>query len=124
LVTLLGLADAGNEVEHKTFFDTLKVNPLLDVSEIRNRASEVKINLRYFEDGTVGVSLDETTKREDIADLLWVFAVPKTLNQVRLFYESLQSFCPANNARSRLLSAYVKCSIMQHHLFQEAFAAH
>ncbi len=77
-----GLAESGNEVTNDLFFDTIKVNPRLDQSEIRLRANERKINLRYYEDGAVGVSLDETTTREDVADLLWVFATPKTLNQV------------------------------------------
>jgi len=38
--------------------------------------------LRYFEDGCVGVSLDETITQKDIADLLWVFQSSKTLQQV------------------------------------------
>lgn len=31
------------------------------------------INLRYFEDGAVGVALDETTTMQDVDDLLWIF---------------------------------------------------
>ena len=44
----------------------------------------MKMNLRFYpdDDGAVGVSLDETTTRKDVADLLWVFASPKTLAQV------------------------------------------
>lgn len=64
------------------FFDTLKVNTRLDISEIKTRAAEQKINLRYFADGSVGVSLDETVNQKDITDLLWVFQCPKTIHQV------------------------------------------
>ncbi len=48
-----GLSESGNEVVNDLFFDTLKVYPRLDPSEIRHRASEMKINLRYYEDGAV-----------------------------------------------------------------------
>ena len=64
------------------FFDTIKVDPRLDISEIRTRASEQKMNFRYFQDGTVGISMDETINRSDVRDILWVFGTPKSLNQV------------------------------------------
>ena len=64
------------------FFDTIKVSPRLDISEIKIRAAELKMNFRYFADETVGVSLDETINRTDVRDILWVFGTPKSLNQV------------------------------------------
>lgn len=78
-----GLRDSGNEVlTGPVYFDTLKVVPRLDVKEVKHRATEMKINMRYFDDETVGISLDETINRTDVRDLLWVFAAPKSLNQV------------------------------------------
>ena len=74
--------NSGNEVETEMFFDTIKVSPRLDISEIKIRAAELKMNFRYFADETVGVSLDETTERTDVRDILWVFGTPKSLNQV------------------------------------------
>ena len=53
LLLAKGLSDAGNKVENGLFFDTIKVNPLIDLHEIRHRAMEMEINLRYFEDGSV-----------------------------------------------------------------------
>ena len=44
----------------------------------------MNLNLRYFDNEHVGISLDETTTRDDIKDLLWVFACPKSLAQVSL----------------------------------------
>jgi len=82
LLLAKGLRDSGNIIENELFFDTIKVSPRLDMSEIRIRASEKKVNLRYFADGSVGVSLDETVTQKDIADLLWIFQCPKTLPQV------------------------------------------
>ena len=82
LLLAKGLRDSGNTIQNEMFFDTIKVAPRLDLSEIKVRASEMEINLRYFDDGDVGISLDETVTQKDIQDLLWVFQCPKTIHQV------------------------------------------
>jgi glycine dehydrogenase len=45
-----GLRSSNNQVLNERFFDTIKVRPVLSVSEIRKRAEAKHINLRYFED--------------------------------------------------------------------------
>jgi len=82
LLLAKGLKDSGNIIENPLFFDTIKVSPRLDASEIRIRAIEKQINLRYFPDGSVGISLDETINQATVADLLWVFQCPRTIHQV------------------------------------------
>jgi len=82
LLLAKGLSESGNVIENPLFFDTLKISPRLDQGEIKIRAQEVNINLRYFPDGCVGVSLDETVCQKDVKDLLWVFQCPKTIQQV------------------------------------------
>ena len=82
LLLAKGLRDSGNIIENDLFFDTIKVSPRLDISEIKTRSTEKQINLRYFPDGSVGISLDETVNQNDIADLLWIFQCPKTILQV------------------------------------------
>ena len=77
-----GLRENGNVIENPVFFDTIKVSPRLSQTEIKIRAHEAKINLRYFDDGCVGLSLDETIQHKDLRDLLWVFQVPKTIEQI------------------------------------------
>lgn len=72
-----GLTQAGHSVRHKHFFDTLKVGLNCDLNEVRKRAEQKMINLRYFEDGDVGVSLDEVTRASDVQDLLDVFKCSK-----------------------------------------------
>ena len=55
------------------YFDTLKVhvhNPL----RLKELAESKGINFRYYPDGSVGISLDETTSLTDIADITSVFA--------------------------------------------------
>ena len=53
LLLAKGLQDSGNNVENGLFFDTIKVQPRLDIAEIKHRATEMKMNLRYFEDDSV-----------------------------------------------------------------------
>ncbi|XP_026485782.1 glycine dehydrogenase (decarboxylating), mitochondrial [Vanessa tameamea] len=70
-----GIRKRGHKQSNDVYFDTLHVIPVADhdASVIKARAQEKKINLRYFEDGAVGVALDETTTMQDVDDLLWIF---------------------------------------------------
>lgn len=68
------LEQAGHNVRNKNFFDTLTVEPKeMTQAEVQQRAQEKKINFRYFDDGAVGIALDETVKTQDLEDLLWIF---------------------------------------------------
>ena len=66
----------GYHQENDNFFDTLKIHLPQTASSIilRETALECKVNLRYFDDETIGISLDETTLPEDIGILLYIFA--------------------------------------------------
>ena len=55
----------------ESYFDTLAFEAGNQLEKIEARAKQKKINLRY-EGSRVGVALDETTARQDIADLGWV----------------------------------------------------
>ncbi|GIV36912.1 MAG: glycine dehydrogenase (decarboxylating) [Cyclobacteriaceae bacterium] len=57
---------------NRHFFDTLKIE-VSDKEAIRKEAEKRMINLRYFPDNHVGISLDETTTTEDLKELLAVF---------------------------------------------------
>lgn len=61
---------------NKNYFDTLKVElPTgISINALREIALECKVNLRYFEGGQVGISLDETTLITDLGVLLYIFA--------------------------------------------------
>lgn len=73
-VLAAGLREAGHSLANDDFFDTLHVVTDLPGQErIRKAAIAERINLRYFEDGAVGLSLDETTTPADIERLLTVF---------------------------------------------------
>lgn len=70
LATLLaeGLKHAGVSLAHGSWFDTLCLTGV-DAGKIHGRAMTHDINLHYFANGDVGISLDETTTAHDIATL-------------------------------------------------------
>ena len=71
-----GLSEAGHDVVHTDFFDTLRVRPSgVSVVEVLAAARERRINLRDLGDGTVGVALDETVGPEDLEDVMASFGV-------------------------------------------------
>lgn len=76
LILAEGIKMAGHYVtnENEAVFDTLKIE-LAGISqqELKERAQAKEINLRYYDDGCVGISMDETCNEPDIDALLWVF---------------------------------------------------
>lgn len=91
LILAQGLRDAGHTVHNELFFDTLKVTPASGAAAaVRARAEAKRINLRYFADGDVGVSLDETVRESDIDDLLDVFQVASKAEQVAALGATLE----------------------------------
>ncbi len=70
------LEKLGYKQLNKDFFDTLKIElpSNVSVNVLREIALECRVNLRYFESGHVGISLDETTQPTDIGVLLYIFA--------------------------------------------------
>lgn len=78
-----GLQEDGNQQANKLFFDTLRIHPRIGVEEVKKRANEKRINLRYYDDqGAVGVSLDETVTVEDVNDLFYVFGSNHTVEEL------------------------------------------
>jgi glycine dehydrogenase len=70
-----GLQRLGCQVEPESFFDTLRVNVGKGkAKDIMRRAIAHKINLRQFDDSTIGISLDETTSGDTLIALFEVFA--------------------------------------------------
>ncbi len=61
---------------NRDFFDTLRFELPANVSiqALREIALECKVNLRYFDNGLVGLSIDETTQPTDVGVLLYIFS--------------------------------------------------
>ncbi len=70
------LKELGYKPVNAGFFDTLKIElpDGVDIEKIREAALEKEINLRYNDDGTINLSLDETVSVADINTLIDVFA--------------------------------------------------
>ncbi|MGH9159613.1 MAG: aminomethyl-transferring glycine dehydrogenase, partial [Vicinamibacteraceae bacterium] len=73
-----GLAVLGCAQRNRHFFDTLRISGggdgPLPHERLREAALGAGMNFRYFDDGDVGISLDETTSAADVAGILSVFA--------------------------------------------------
>jgi len=65
--------DIGQDDPELLFFDTLRVRPKSDAGGVLAAAVKMGINFRDFGDGTLGISLDETVTRADVADILCAF---------------------------------------------------
>lgn len=61
---------------NENFFDTIrfKLPKHVKREDIEWLSHELEMNFRYFENGDVGISIDETTNREDMTWILEVFA--------------------------------------------------
>ncbi|MDJ0543228.1 MAG: glycine dehydrogenase (aminomethyl-transferring), partial [Microcystis sp. M53601_WE4] len=69
-----GLKQLGYQVGKEPCFDTLKVTVSTGVKDILAKAKTHKINLRYFDENNLGISVDETTSLRDVWDLWQIFA--------------------------------------------------
>jgi glycine dehydrogenase len=87
LVLAEGLRRLGFDVLPKVFFDTIRV-PLArsHSDQIAARANAQSINLRRYEDGSIGLSLDEVSSDEEVRRLLEIFVghdrLPFTLSEL------------------------------------------
>lgn len=70
------LSAAGHTVHHELFFDTLRVTPQAEIaSDLPSRASQAGVLFRTFSDGSLGISLDETTDLAALRGILGVFGL-------------------------------------------------
>jgi len=70
------LNSSGYTIIHDQFFDTIRIKLSgITSTEVRQSAEDHNLNFRYFENGEVGISLDETVSPGDLSDILSVFNV-------------------------------------------------
>ena len=71
------LAQLGHETASGPYFDTLRVRPRgVSTDEVHARALAAGINLRRYDDGCVGIALDEPTSLSEIEAIASSFAAP------------------------------------------------
>ena len=79
-----GLRNGGVEVVNDTFFDTLTISVPGRATAIGALARSHGINLRLVDHDTLGVSLDETTTRQVVADVWTSFGVAASVDDLDL----------------------------------------
>jgi glycine dehydrogenase len=66
------LLAAGLRQTNGAYFDTLRIEGA-NAATVSRAAAAAGINFRYFEDGAIGISVDETTTIEDVTDIVKTF---------------------------------------------------
>ncbi len=67
------LQDAGFELQNQNYFDTLTFK-IEDVSAIREMSDKHEVNFHYPSENLVTISLDETTTKSDVLNIISVFS--------------------------------------------------
>jgi glycine dehydrogenase len=109
-----GLARLGIRPKYASFFDTLRLElDPLQAERALARARERKMNLRRIDARSLGISLDETTRVEDVQALWAVFAGERAVDFTP---ESLGSqVAPAWPAALERKSAYLTHPVFHRH---------
>ncbi|XP_054721275.1 glycine dehydrogenase (decarboxylating), mitochondrial-like [Uloborus diversus] len=110
-----GVQAAGHKLQHEKFFDTIKIIPRTEISKIKQRAEDKKINLRYFPDGTVGVSLDETIEQKDLEDLFYIFECPHTVDELAEKISNTPNNVLSNDSEFRRRSKFLTHPVFNKH---------
>ncbi|KAH0550148.1 glycine dehydrogenase (decarboxylating), mitochondrial [Cotesia glomerata] len=115
LTTVLaqGLQAAGHRLHNDYFFDTITITPTQSLKIIQDNAERHEINLRYNQDGSIGISLDETTTPNDVNDLFKIFEAEQTVEDI-LNNDSLNEKNLTNSEFKRT-SAYLEHPVFNMH---------
>ncbi len=109
-----GLRRLGHQVAEGPFFDTLKVplTPGRDLP-ILTAARSRCLNLRHYEDGALGVALDETVTRSDLEEILQAFSPGHSLPfDLDGLAAEVEPALPASFVRT---SPYLEQEVFQHY---------
>lgn len=73
-----GLQKLGHSIRYQDFFDTLRVDlGNRSAQDILEAADANRVNLRLFDDNSIGIALDETVSADDLDTLLAIFEPPE-----------------------------------------------
>ncbi|MFT4603372.1 MAG: glycine dehydrogenase [Rhodothermales bacterium] len=87
-VLAAALREHGVTPRFDDYFETLRLDGL-DLTAVRLRAKQARMNLRYFEDGSVGVALDEAVTEAELETLVQVLVDART--DLKAFTGTLES---------------------------------
>jgi glycine dehydrogenase len=111
-VLAAGLQELGCKLTHTNAFDTLEVAAGAHSDTLFATAAQAGMNLRRASASTLGITLDETTTREDIKALWSVFAQGRPLPGFERFEAGIATLVPAELMRT---SAYLTHPVFNSH---------
>jgi len=100
-----GLKQLGYTINSEPFFDTLRINLVRhNLDDILQACQAKKINIRIFDEKSVGISLDETTTEEDLTDLFEIFSggdnLPFTIEELTSSFHASRTTHHAPHSRT------------------------
>ena len=107
-----GLQQLGCAMPNTSGFDTLLVTTGANTESLLQAARAVGFNLRRASTNSIGIALDETTSRDDIAALWKLFAAGKPLPDFAPFEKGIGSLIPEALARD---SAFLTHPVFNRH---------
>lgn len=114
------LKNLGFEQLNKNYFDTLLIDGKGLSDTIRKEAEAKMINFRYFENGNIGIALDETCEVAEIIEITEVFAKAAA---TKVDYKSVETL--ANTQELNWPSELVRNSnFMSHPVFNSYHSEH
>ena len=108
----------GYRQKNEVYFDTLKLELPTGSStkKLKQNAEKAGMNFRYFEDGSIGIALDETTRFETINLLVEVLASVSNVKPSTAITNNFKVALPSNLQR--------KLAFMTHPVFNSYRAEH
>ena len=107
-----GLRQLGCTLLNSSAFDTVQIDTGANTDAVMQAAREAGYNLRRDSATSVGITLDETTTREDISALWALFAGHQTLPGFERFENGIASLIPPSLARA---SAFLTHPVFNRH---------
>ncbi len=107
-----GLRQLGCTLAHESAFDTVQIDTGADSDAVMQAARDAGYNLRRASATSVGITLDETTAREDISALWAIFAGHLAVPGFERFENGIASLIPPSLARE---SAFLTHPIFNRH---------
>lgn len=97
--TAKALSSLGVQQNNTAYFDTLHISGV-DASQLKTAAENAGINFRYFNDGTVGITIDETTTIADVQALVKVFEQVTSKQSAALELNNTATALPSSLSRT------------------------
>jgi len=108
----------GYKQENETFFDTLylRISSAASIEKIKEVALKQEVNFRYFDDNQhMGISLDETTSKEDVALIAAILGKAAGKKEFELAFTA-----PEENEKKRIPGKLIRqTGFLEHAVFNK-----